>query len=641
MAAAVMPVDFFQVKRGKPRGSIVMVGIFTVFILLATLVTFVILAYDGSKHVSTVSEVKTEDLTGIDGWQTCTMISKVNDEYALSTNSSFILVNVMESKVECTSSLAAASPCTSDYVQLLGYDSSFTNSYWDNGMAIDHSSGNIWGPDSLSDGSSLYVYKPSIGAAVLENMESTSITTSPTSAIDIDSTGRVVTAYYGSNGIHYYDPSSGAESFIGLSVQPIRVAIDSSDVVWFSCQNYTLAKNWYSMIYKYDPSTNSEELVASFSNYTTGRNTIIDLMSIGPSGGIWGVITIDYTLYNIFKYDTSSDETTISIVANVTIYGRPTGFTMNSGGIAWLLYASGILVRYDTLSGEFVEVDTLSKPSLNGASPYFQGLVSDSSGALFFARDGVLYRYNPTTETLEALQDYTSGVASWFVCGDETYSKLPVSDAQNLAACSLNGVKWQVSIHDGTFFNSAELESWASTYVANKCTSEIYDAVCEVVGELPPYICTKEVKLGISSYIGVAAANAEVLYAALVFLCGLVLDIVTAYLTKNRNNGKKNNSKGEEAKEVPNPCVELAVFDNARTISRSGALGVSQQSMDKAIAAALEAFSSKEHVKYDRKIAALQKEFSENKETQNHKIAALESEMARLQGELDLNGTKI
>jgi uncharacterized small protein (DUF1192 family) len=162
-----------------------------------------------------------------------------------------------------------------------------------------------------------------------------------------------------------------------------------------------------------------------------------------------------------------------------------------------------------------------------------------------------------------------------------------------------------------------------------------------VVGELPPYICTKEVKLGISSYIGVAAANAEVLYAALVFLCGLVLDIVTAYLTKNRNNGKKNNSKGEEAKEVPNPCVELAVFDNARTISRSGALGVSQQSMDKAIAAALEAFSSKEHVKYDRKIAALQKEFSENKETQNHKIAALESEMARLQGELDLNGTKI
>ena len=153
-------------------------------------------------------------------------------------------------------------------------------------------------------------------------------------------------------------------------------------------------------------------------------------------------------------------------------------------------------------------------------------------------------------------------------------------------------------------------------------------------------ICAKEVKAGISTYIGVAAANAEILYAALVFMCVLVLDFATAYLTKTCNS-KKNNSKGEEAKEVPNPCVELAVFDNARTISRSGALGVSQQSMDKAIAAALEAFSSKEHVKYDRKIAALQKEFSENKETQNHKIAALESEMARLQGELDLNGTKI
>jgi len=124
-------------------------------------------------------------------------------------------------------------------------------------------------------------------------------------------------------------------------------------------------------------------------------------------------------------------------------------------------------------------------------------------------------------------------------------------------------------------------------------------------------ICAKEVKAGISTYIGVAAANAEILYAALVFMCVLVLDFATAYLTKTCNS-KKNNSKGEEAKEVQDPCVELAAFDNVQAISSGRAIVVSQQSMYKAISAALEAFSSGKDVKFDRKIAALQKEFDEN-----------------------------
>jgi len=111
-AAAIMPVDFFEVKRGKPRGNYVTMGIFTLTILLASLSAFVYLAISGSEKTTTVSEIKSADLTGIDGWEKCSMISKENSEYAPSSDSTFMLVNVMESRTECAVSLAAASPCT-------------------------------------------------------------------------------------------------------------------------------------------------------------------------------------------------------------------------------------------------------------------------------------------------------------------------------------------------------------------------------------------------------------------------------------------------------------------------------------------------------------------------------------------------
>jgi len=55
-AAAIMPVDFFEVKKGSPRGTYETMGIFTLGILLASAATFVYLAVEGSKNAITVSE---------------------------------------------------------------------------------------------------------------------------------------------------------------------------------------------------------------------------------------------------------------------------------------------------------------------------------------------------------------------------------------------------------------------------------------------------------------------------------------------------------------------------------------------------------------------------------------------------------
>jgi len=327
------------------------------------------------------------------------------------------------------------------------------------------------------------------------------------------------------------------------------------------------------------------------------------------------------------------------------------------------------------MSGDLNEVVTVLS---NTGDIVDGGLMSDSKGSLYLyiptftsgvTENTYLYTYNSTTGTLDALQDFTSGVASWFACGNATLKTVPLTDPQSLAACSLNGVKWQVFVPDYKFFNAAELESWAiNSYATGKCTGDIYDAVCEVVAELPPYICTKEVRAGISTYIGVAAANADFLYGALVFVCGILLDMGTAYLAKSRNRNTRN-SKCDETEVVSERWVELAVSDDNQVNLSGGAFGVSQQSMDTAIAAALESFSyiydrkisalqkeldannekiivKQEQVSFihDRQISALQKELDSNNEKivkQEQQISGLESEVDRLQGEIADHGTNL
>jgi len=625
LAAALMPVDFFEVKKGKPRGNYATMGVFTIAILFATVATFIYLAIDGSRNTTTVSEVMGEDLTGINGWETCTMVSKVNDAYAYSANSSYSLVNVMESKTECAVSLAAASPCDSDYVQFLATWESASvswSTYAPTGLTAIDSSGNLWALNNDATYPTLYVYKPSTGETAFENKASTSLASSPSgdaSIVDTDSSGRVISVYDSADasdytnvypGLRYYDPSSGTETLVELPVLPLAIAVDSSDVVWFIywSQQYAScdpADNDYFTIYKYDPSIDITSKVASFSSYTARNIMEVKWLAIGPSGDLWGMFKtsncnfLDYA-YVLYKYDKSS--ATIIDVADLSSYfdsSDPSGFTVDSDGVVWIISDDGdaTLLKYDPSTEDVTIVAT--GLTAEGATASCQGLVSDSNNGIYFTNiingDGSLYRYDTTSGSLEALQSFSSSFVSWFVCGDATQSTVPLTDEQSRAACSLNGVKWQISIPVRDFFNSAEMETYSLNSVLSKCTNEIYDAVCNVVAELPPYICTKEVKSEIFIYLGVAAANAEILYAALVFLCGLVLDMVKAYFVKDRGSEGNHGESGS----LEAGSMELAASGGFQANKTSGgAPSVSPQDVAKAIAA--------NNAKYDRKIAALE-----------------------------------
>jgi len=205
------------------------------------------------------------------------------------------------------------------------------------------------------------------------------------------------------------------------------------------------------------------------------------------------------------------------------------GFDIDSNGVAWVLFYDGTLIKYDTISGTQTEI------ALGVEDAYCSGLAVEPSGNLLYftnleTGNEQLYKYTTGTGILSALQTYKGNLA-WFVCGDATQSSVPSTDSALLSACSLNGVKWAAPLADYNCFSSSDMETRAlSTATADLCTSAIHDSVCDVVAELPPYICTKEEKDAFTTYLGVAAANAELLYAVLVFLCGLCLTTLAAML---------------------------------------------------------------------------------------------------------------
>jgi len=152
--AALIPVDFFEVKaETKPKGSYRIMGVLTFTTLAATLTAFVYLAIAGSKTTITVSSIKTEDLSGTSGWDTCIMTRKVNDEYAIGNSSDYTLVNIMESESECLADMYGAAPCSSGNFGFVS-TSSAVDETWGfspyGAIAID-SSGNVWGQENVLD----------------------------------------------------------------------------------------------------------------------------------------------------------------------------------------------------------------------------------------------------------------------------------------------------------------------------------------------------------------------------------------------------------------------------------------------------------------------------------------------------------
>ena len=134
-----------------------------------------------------------------------------------------------------------------------------------------------------------------------------------------------------------------------------------------------------------------------------------------------------------------------------------------------------------------------------------------------------LYKYETATGSVTTLQLH-SGTVGWFLCEDEAQSSFPATSAEALGTCSLNGVTWQIDHAPAYFFSSSDAgEFFIAAAPSSACSDATLHSICDYVGELPPYSCSREVSQGAYDVIGTATANSELFYLILVTILARLL----------------------------------------------------------------------------------------------------------------------
>jgi hypothetical protein len=215
---------------------------------------------------------------------------------------------------------------------------------------------------------------------------------------------------------------------------------------------------------------------------------------------------------------------------------------VDPSGLIWLLVDTVGLVAYDHDGNEMGAFDPREPSSEDLGSDNVadisdlslsSSLQVDAEGIAYFSSGGILYRFGPLTTSdptpsLADMKEY-SGTSAWFICGQETQTHVPATTDALLSACALNGIKWQVDLQGKLFFSSSQMNYFATSGAGTSSCDAAADKVpiCNVVADLPPYICTRSLSAVPVTYIGAAAGSAHLVYAVFVLLVSALLTAST------------------------------------------------------------------------------------------------------------------
>jgi hypothetical protein len=94
--------------------------------------------------------------------------------------------------------------------------------------------------------------------------------------------------------------------------------------------------------------------------------------------------------------------------------------------------------------------------------------------------------------------------------------------------CLQNGVVAEVSTKSTLTFPALRSVAYAASVATKQCPA-LYDAITTTISNLPPYSCSRTVYQPFFTSVGTAAANAMLLYHALVFVTAMMLPGATAW----------------------------------------------------------------------------------------------------------------
>jgi hypothetical protein len=514
---ALIPNDFFDVRQETtPKASTFLLYLTSGIGYAIGFAIFITLMVSESKNFITETTIQTKDIS--DGTYTCSMASVVSKSVTYSSTDTFNSVaafsQINELKTDCLANLQGICENQQNYV--------FVPSGQATLKEFDYY------PNSVFNGI-LYVYQSTPREAIRFDLRNglTEVTTNPpfgggpiasskTDGYYYSSSERCIYSFNSKKSIGCLDPS------LALNVTAGVINDDQGNVYfkyYFDSSPY--ADNDIVLIIQ---TLSGSKIVQYTFRDGAGYDDISFLRYI--SNNEWELFIIHEKQIRIsssnspntftgeFDFDTYPD------VLGVTSKGKKVIYYMEDTHTVFSL-----IVPSKTITKLF---------SIPDAGPIYdinEVLLIDEDGIFWTVRNGEektiihLYLYNITTNvTIEFFPSRDGSRIGWFACNNRVTHVLPLDPNSLQSYCENNGIMWTYTMNSGlTGLLSNEQTKTIIKQEADEICPDVISSICSTVGNLPPYICTKNVYPSFSLVLSSAFANTNALLTTLFLIFGILL----------------------------------------------------------------------------------------------------------------------
>ena len=468
---------------------------------------------------------------------------QVTESIELSTNESFGMVAVLESQSQCEANLLGSN--SFDCEEALTYTSTTRDSpeflASPKGMAFDVQSNCLYLTDSTTN--AVYKYDTAAGS-VTEVMEDTYLASPMGVAVDAQGDNLYVVSIVNKAHNKKETATGSVTNLMNTTIldYPAGVAVDAQG------DNVYVVDLYNEELYKYETAT-GKVITLMNSTYLSSP------YSVATDAQGDNVYVVDRSRCLLYEYEASTGSVTTLMNSTYLRYPESVAVDAQGDNVYVRDYGNGVY-KYETATGS---VTTLMD-STSVVRP--RGLAVDAQGDDVYVNDNLnveVYKYEIATAVKSTLQQHSEVTVGWFACGREAQSSLPSSSASALGTCSLNGITWQMDISgaDRYFFSSSDAgEHYTSAISSQGCSDETLHTICDYVGDLPPYSCTREVSQGTAEVIGTATANTELFYLIAVTILARLL---TSFKPNDSGDGSpaSNRAGPSDSGSSPEEGVEL------------------------------------------------------------------------------------
>jgi hypothetical protein len=563
------PSRFYKVQR-KPKASAGVMALVSSVVYFIVTCAFAGILYSQSQIRYTETTISTTDISGSSGYS-CSMASIYNSapEELDDTDPApyYQLINVNEMKRQCMSELAAEDPCNQPYLYSPGPSSAqnkyiiSASSYGDNFVSL------VIQTDPPQLVYSIFEYNIADGS-LTETVNSAIMGLSGVGPEYFSLVARQydnITFYVTNNAVA--TPGYEEQVFPSYGSVEIEILMIANDNLFNIYVVGTTGSNGY-RVYKLQTTFNQSSWYANATvlsddmigaEYETFSSFAVfcyenRLMVFFVSGGdiyrmdIVGTSTTQKLLWvpsltsNYEYVQVSMDGSRlfaalsyeISVSGVSTIYGGLVSLNASSNGTApvnlpfvpaascfmsEIASSSAIVTGFSVISGDFIL-----------GSCYLAQYDLASGGMILYDTANLSYA--------SILVGFVGTSTGWFSCDGQLQSAFPPNliTGTGSANCSTNGILWRATYASSMYYTAAAMHTTALSTANRSCSQATYESICDRIGDLPPYICSRQQGQPRLTMLSTALANCSLLFLVLTVTLSTCLPKISRFLSPESTN---------------------------------------------------------------------------------------------------------